>query len=157
MLHVPSPHAEAAREAKRKSAEAIGITPEFVQQLVARFYEKVQADSVLGPVFASRVEDWPVHLARMQAFWESVLHQSGGFRGNPMLKHIAIPGIERAEFERWLQLFTQTLAELDPDPRATGLIAGRARAIADSLLTGIRIHRDGCRNPHDLKGLDHAG
>ena len=36
-----------------------------------------------------------------------------------------------------------TLRDIEPDPRATELVAARARAIADSLLTGIAIQRDG--------------
>ncbi len=156
MHSLPDPHAEQARRAKREAAEAMGITPVFVRALVGRFYDRIRADPTLGPVFAARVSDWPAHLERMEAFWLSVLHQSGGFRGNPMLKHIAIPNIGRAEFQNWLRLFTETLAELEQDPRASGLIAERAHAIADSLLTGIRIHRDGIRHPDGLKGLDHA-
>lgn len=142
-MHPPSPHADSAREEKRKAAEAVGIDPDFIDQMVERFYARVRTDAVLGPIFAERVADWPHHLGRMKAFWGSVLHQSGGFSGNPMMKHIAIPGIEADEFDRWLTLFAETLRDIERDPAATAMIAARARMIADSLLTGIRIHRDG--------------
>lgn len=155
-MSAPAPHAQMARAAKQEAAEAMGIDPTFIDTLVEQFYSKVRDDALLGPIFASRITDWPPHLARMKAFWGSVLHQSGGFSGNPMLKHIAIPGIERTEFEHWLKLFDETLRDLERDERATALIAGRARMIADSLLTGIRIHRDGRNDPDSLRGLNHA-
>jgi hemoglobin len=144
-------HTRRAREAKQATAESMGIDPDFISQMVDQFYERVRADPALGPIFDDRIGDWPHHLDRMKAFWRSVLHQSGGFNGNPMLKHIAIPGIERAEFERWLALFDATLGDLAKSSDAAKLIAARARMIASSLLTGIRIHRDGKSDPASLK------
>ncbi len=133
----------AAREARRAEAEAAGVDAPYIALLVDSFYERVRADAVLGPIFAARIQDWPKHLTQMKHFWASVLHASGTFSGNPMAKHIAIPGIEEAEFQRWLMLFDETLKAIEPSPEASSMVAARARQIADSLLTGIRIHRDG--------------
>lgn len=152
-----SPHAAAARQSKRDAAEALQIDPGFIRQIVEEFYSAIRGDPRLGPIFAARIADWDEHLDRMTAFWSSVLHESGGFRGNPMVKHIAIPGIERDDFLHWLALFGATLDRLERDPRATQLIVARARMIADSLLTGIRIHRDGRTDFGAMKGLDDAG
>ncbi|WP_168454359.1 group III truncated hemoglobin [Sphingopyxis microcysteis] len=152
-----SPHATAARQSKREAAEALQIDPGFIRQMVEEFYATIRSDARLGPIFAARIADWDEHLDRMTAFWSSVLHESGGFRGNPMAKHIAIPGVERDDFLHWLALFGATLDRLERDPRATQLIAARARMIADSLLTGIRIHRDGRTDADALKGLEDAG
>lgn len=151
-----TPHAAEARKSKRETAEAMQIDPDFIRQMVVQFYAKIREDDRLGPIFAARVEDWDVHLDRMTAFWRSVLHESGGFRGNPMVKHIAIPGIERDDFLHWLTLFNATLDEMERDAAATQLIMARARMIADSLLTGIRIHRDGRTDMQAMKGLDDA-
>ena len=63
---------------------------------------------------------------------------------------------EYEAFRRWLVLFEATLRELEVDPAATRLISDRAHTIAGSLLTGIRIHRDGRRDLQALKGLNHA-
>jgi hemoglobin len=131
-----------ARERKTLEAEAIGIDPAFISELVDGFYAKVRGDAVLGPIFAKRVIHWPHHLAQMKAFWTSVLYQSGGFSGNPMLKHIAIPNIGPAEFAHWLDLFGQTLDEIAPSAEAHEAAITRARTIAQSLMLGIRIHRD---------------
>lgn len=149
-------HVKSVRAERLRSAEAMGIDSDFIDVLVERFYGKVRDDELLGPIFAARIANWPDHLARMKAFWRSVLHQSGEFSGNPMLKHIVIPGIESAEFEHWLALFDQTLLEIERDEAASNLIGSRARMIADSLLTGIRIHRDGRRDIKAMKGLTDA-
>lgn len=136
-------HAASARTAKLEAADAMGISTEFIGEMVERFYARIRQDAVLGPIFADHIGDWAGHLDRMKAFWNSVLRQGGGFSGSPMGKHIAIPLIEQAEFDRWLDLFRQTLADIETDGRATALIAARAQMIADSLLIGIRINRDG--------------
>ncbi|MBC2665116.1 group III truncated hemoglobin [Novosphingobium flavum] len=135
-------HARAARQRKRAEAEAMGIDEQFIDQLVERFYASVRADAVLGPIFAAKVEDWPAHLARLKQFWRSILHSSGEYTGNPMRQHLALPGLEASHFSRWLELFYQTLAELGSDD-ALREVGTRARMIADSLLTGLALHREG--------------
>ncbi len=137
------PHALAARTAKRDAAHAIGIDAAFISDLVDRFYAAVRDDDLLGPIFATRITDWPTHLGRMKTFWGSVLHNSGQYSGNPMLKHLAIPGLDRGHFNRWLALFRATLTDLASDPAAAPHVEQRARMIATSLLNAIVINRDG--------------
>lgn len=137
-----STHAPAAREAKRKEAAVLGMDDQFVSDLVERFYQSVQQDSLLGPIFSERINDWPAHLGQMKRFWRSVLFGSGEFFGSPMAKHVAIPDLERHHFVRWLALFGETLEQLGSRPAYDQVIV-KARTIATSLLNGIRIHRDG--------------
>ena len=136
-------HALNARKKKRAQAAELGIDEAFVSKLVESFYRKIRQDTLLGPIFAGRIDNWPEHLARMKAFWRSVLFNSGEFSGNPMLKHIAISGLTEAHFAHWLALFYETLREIEPQPEATEHVGNRARLIADSLLTGIATRRDG--------------
>jgi hemoglobin len=136
-------HIEALRNRKRAEAEAIGVDADYISRLVERFYARIRADELLGPIFAERIDDWNTHLARMKGFWRSVLHASGEFAGNPMVKHIAIPGLEERHFAHWLELFYDTLRQQQPSDEATSLVAERARMIADSLLTGIETRRNG--------------
>ena len=147
-MNEPSPadrraHIEALRARKQVEAEAIGVDAPYISSLVERFYGKIRDDALLGPIFAERIADWELHLGRMKQFWRSVLHASGEFAGNPMVKHIAIPGLEERHFAHWLGLFYASLRELEPTEEATRLVAERARMIADSLLTGIETRRHG--------------
>lgn len=136
-------HAEQKRAEKKAAAEAIGIDAVYIDRFVDTFYGRIRQDDLLGRIFAERIVAWPPHLARMKAFWRSVLHNSGEFAGNPMLKHIAIPGLDLAHFSRWLELFYASLRELEPNSEATNLVGERARMIADSLLTGYVMQREG--------------
>ena len=136
-------HIEGLRARKQAEAEALGVDAAYISSFVERFYGKIREDALLGPIFNARIADWPLHLGRMKQFWRSVLHASGEFAGNPMLKHIAIPGLDERHFAHWLELFYATLREEQPTDSATRLVAERARMIADSLLTGIETQRNG--------------
>ncbi len=149
-------YAAEKRAEKRAAAEAIGVHSPYIDHLVETFYGKIREDDLLGPIFAERISDWPAHLARMKAFWRSVLHNSGEFSGNPMLTHLAIPGLELRHFAHWLDLFYATLRETEGHPQATALVGGRARLIADSLLTAIAMRRDGLAAGRAGKDLPHV-
>lgn len=144
----PSPaevhaHAAAARARKKTEAEQIGIDADFIACFVDSFYARIRDDALLGPIFSARIADWDAHLERMKRFWRSILHNSGEFAGNPMAKHQAIGGLEEHHFAHWLDLFYETLRDLERDPEATRLVGTRARMIADSLLTGIALQNGG--------------
>jgi hemoglobin len=149
-------HIEALRARKQAEAETIGVDAGYIASLVERFYGKIRADALLGPIFAERIVDWDLHLGRMKQFWRSVLHASGEFAGNPMVKHIAIPGLEERHFAHWLGLFYATLREQQPSDEATQLVAARARMIADSLLTGIETRRAGLAGARAGANLPHV-
>jgi hemoglobin len=149
-------HAAAARARKRAEAEAIGIDDAFVSRLVEDFYARIRGDALLGPIFSARITDWPAHLDRMKGFWRSILHNSGEFSGNPMAKHLAIPGLEESHFAHWLELFYATLRELEDDPAATRLVGTRARMIADSLLTGMATREHGLAGARAGANLPHV-
>jgi hemoglobin len=149
-------YAALKRAEKKAAAEQIGVDADYIDHFVEAFYGKIRGDELLGPIFAERIADWPAHLARMKAFWRSVLHNSGEFAGNPMLKHMAIPGIELRHFSHWLDLFYETLREAERTADATALVGARARMIADSLLTGIVMQRDGLAGGRAGKDLPYV-
>lgn len=133
----PSTYAKQARAEKMAHAKAMGVDDALISQLVERFYTRVRHDDLLGPIFAANVTDWTPHLARMKDFWASVALESGRFHGNPMVKHIAIGGLEQKHFERWLMHWDQTVHEVAPSPAASDTFRLAAKRIARSLLMGI--------------------
>lgn len=149
-------HAAAARARKRAEAEAIGIDSDFISRFVENFYARIRADDLLGPIFGDRIEDWDRHLLKMKRFWRSILHNSGEYSGNPMAKHQAIEGLDERHFAHWLELFYETLGQLESHPQATRLIGTRARMIADSLLTGIALQRGGLKGARAGSELPHV-
>ncbi len=138
-----SDYVERARAKKMADANAVGIHDTLISQLVEQFYISVRGDDLLGPIFAAHVTDWTPHLARMKDFWASVTLESGRFRGNPMMKHIAIGGLEQGHFARWLSLWRETVSQVVPDEVAASIFLSAADRIAQSLLTGIEIQRAG--------------
>ena len=116
-------------------------TEEEISHLVHTFYANVRADAQLGPVFERHVKDWDTHLAKMVDFWSSALRGTARFRGTPMPKHVALPGLNAELFRHWLALFRQTTSTLPNEPmrqRANDL-AGR---IAESLWYGYQLGRE---------------
>jgi hemoglobin len=99
----------------------------------------VRADPRLGPVFETRIADWPPHLARMCAFWSSVVLMTGRYHGRPMQAHAPLP-VGAEHFDRWLALFEATAEYVCP-PAAAALFIEKARLIAQSLELGIALHR----------------
>jgi hemoglobin len=83
-------------------------TRQDIQTLVDKFYEKVQADELIGPVFSH--VDWPHHLPIMYNFWSSMLLGDQSYRGNPFQKHVPLP-VQPQHFQQWLKLFRQTVNE----------------------------------------------
>lgn len=47
---------------------------------------------------------------RTSAFWSFMLI-TGRYKGNPVVKHLAVPGLNPQPFERWLALFEATSRE----------------------------------------------
>ena len=85
------------------------VDEEVIRTVVDEFYRAAQQDPDLGPVFAAHVEDWDDHLATMRRFWATVLLGAKAYSGNPFLKHLAVPELTAAHFQRWLELFSETL------------------------------------------------
>lgn len=87
-------------------------TEEEILQLVHAFYTRARKDPSLGPIFEAHVTDWDAHFVQMINFWSMKLRGTSRFRGAPMPKHVALPGLTSELFERWLQLFRQTTSEM---------------------------------------------
>lgn len=108
-----------------------------IKILVDNFYQKVNADELLGPVFSH--VDWPHHLPVMYNFWSSMLLGDQSYKGNPLQKHLPLP-IEKSHFGRWLELFRETVNERFEGEYAEE-IKMRAQAIAGVFQTRMGLNR----------------
>jgi hemoglobin len=123
---------------------------------VGRFYDKVRADPLLGPVFNPRVDDWDAHKVLMTSFWATVALGTGHYRGNPLARHQPLP-IGNEHFARWLKLWRETAHEvLAAD--AARLLTGQAERIGYGLRIGMGLaqHQPG-REHGALRGVGAAG
>jgi len=114
------------------------VSEEKIVELVDTFYAKVRRDDVLGPVFENAIapEAWPIHLAKMYDFWSSVMLTTGRYKGNPMMAHMKVDGIEESMFARWLALFAATAEEVC-SPAIAAIFRLKSERIAESLKLGL--------------------
>lgn len=93
-----------------QTAEDIN-TFQDVQLIVDEFYAKIREDELLKDIFNDIIQDrWPEHLEKMYRFWETVLLGEHSYTGKPFIPHLRMP-VEKKHFQRWLQLFTETVDE----------------------------------------------
>ena len=87
-------------------------TVQDIELMVNRFYDKVNQDELLSPVFNEFAKvDWEHHLPTMYGFWSKILLGTGEYTGSPFPKHSPLP-INKSHFDRWLLLFEENLKEL---------------------------------------------
>jgi len=114
---------------------------EDIRKFVDLFYQKVQHDTLIGPVFHARIpnDKWPIHLERMYGFWNTVLFAQMEYRGNPFSKHVGLP-IEKVHFDRWIALFEETVIMNFEGPNAQEVItrAHKMGALFSSKLEHLR-------------------
>jgi hemoglobin len=139
MTHAVADDPEGAAERRaritRDLMDRTGIDDAMIERLVRAFYLRVQADPLIGPVFATRIHDWEAHIVKLCAFWSSVALMTGRYHGQPMQVHMDLP-VTAEHFDRWIALFETTANELCPPPAAAHFI-DRARRIADSFELAI--------------------
>lgn len=100
------------------------LQDEQIVTLVHRFYERVQQEPLLGPLFAERIQEdqWPMHLDKMVRFWSTILRGTNRYTGNPMIVHANMPGLTTAHFTRWLALFREVAEEHLPQVLADSIL-----------------------------------
>lgn len=119
---------------------------EDIQRFVDSFYDRVKQDTLIGPIFIGIIQDrWPMHLEKMYRFWQTVLLDERTYSGTPFLPHAQMP-LQWEHFERWLQLFNETIDEL-----FTGTTAERAkwqgRRMAELFHAKIDYYRNNSATP----------
>jgi hemoglobin len=88
------------------------LTIDDVRLLVDTFYQRIQADVLLGPVFNGVIQgNWSVHLEKMYRFWQTVLLGEHTYFGTPFPPHAKLP-VGHEHFAAWMALFTKTVDEL---------------------------------------------
>jgi len=147
MAFAEDPEGAAERRGRitRDLMEQTGIDDAMIERLVRTFYGRVQADPLIGPVFAARIADWEAHIVKLCAFWSSVALMTGRYHGQPMQKHLELP-VAAEHFDRWITLFETTANELCP-PQAAGHFIERARRIADSFELGMAARQGRIASP----------
>jgi len=80
-----------------------------IERLVRRFYEKGDADDLLGPIFRA-VPELEAHLVVIMDFWSRQLIGTDRYMGRPFPPHWKLE-LTPEHFDRWMALFTETARE----------------------------------------------
>jgi hemoglobin len=111
-----------------------------IKTLVDSFYNKVNADELLSPIFNDFAHtDWEHHLPTMYSFWSSILFRTATYQGRPWPKHAVLP-VNAAHFARWLSLFKQTVDEHFLGSKAQEA-KNAAASIADTFQNRLQLFR----------------
>ena len=101
---------------------------EDIKLLVDTFYNKVQKDEFIGPIFNEKIANrWPEHLEKMYCFWQTILLEVHSYTGSPFPPHKHLP-VDKEHFDRWMEIFTETV-----DVLFTGAIAEEAKLRAKNM------------------------
>lgn len=107
-----------------------------ILHLVEMFYTKAFEDELIGYIFTDVVHmDLPRHMPIMADFWQTVLFKAGLYSRNALKIHFDIHAMEPLaleHFNRWLELWTNTVDELFAGEKAE-MAKVQAHLIAGSL------------------------
>jgi hemoglobin len=131
-----------SREAVREPPVRDLVTSADITEMVRRFYQDVAQDDLLGPVFneVARV-DWGAHMVKLTRFWCRALLGLEGYAGNPFRAHALIHArlpFTSDHFERWLQLFHDTveLGWVGPNATRALVVAHNVAEVHSNHLSG---------------------
>jgi hemoglobin len=117
-----------------------------IQWLVDDFYGKIRHDVLLKDIFNRAIGDrWPEHLEKMYRFWQTVLLEEHTYHGSPFLPHARLP-VEKEHFDRWLNLFTETVDGKFSGDRAER-VKWQGQRMAELFLSKITYYRTNSFTP----------
>ncbi len=109
-----------------------------IEAMMGSFYKKAFTDELIGFFFTEVVPlDLEKHVPKITDFWETVLFDKSSYRGNILGVHEHIHSLSafrNEHFDRWLQIFTQTV-----DALYAGENAEKAKQRAESIATVMKI------------------
>ncbi|MBX3709497.1 MAG: group III truncated hemoglobin [Gammaproteobacteria bacterium] len=115
------------------------LTTEHIKNLVAHFYQRVQHDEILDPIFNDVAKvDWDHHIPLICQFWNSIMLKTNEYHGNAYRKHVILgekTQLTEKHFSRWLLLFKEESLKHLPTQEAY-VIVEKANLIAESLKIG---------------------
>lgn len=136
-----------------------------IHDLVVRFYREIVFDDLLAPVFEEVAEtDWTHHIPKLIDYWARVLLREPGYDGYILAPHQRVHEIESFElshFDRWYELFVETIDEswAGPIAETAKSHAARTAAMLARRLLGVewRMPEEGSPHGSTSHTDQHAG
>ena len=104
--------------------ERVGGT-QFFFDLVAKFYEGIESDPILRPLYPEDLAPGKAHLALFLAQYWGGPPQYSMERGHPRLRMRHMPfSIGQVERDAWIGHMTNAVAAMNASPQDAGLLMG---------------------------------
>lgn len=120
------------------------ITKKNIRTMLDRFYSATLKDELLSDFFIEALGDemisdtWQTHLNLLTNFWAAMLLGDKSYQGQPIKPHMHMPGLKRVTFERWLQLFSETVDNYYA-PEQAQAFKSRGEIIANNFMKLLQI------------------
>jgi hemoglobin len=119
---------------------------EDIELLINSFYTKVRKDDTIGFIFNDIAKvKWEQHIPVMYDFWETLLLDAASYQKNAMEVHYTLNRrvpLQETHFQRWLQLFSETVDELFSGNIAT-MAKTKAKSIASLMQFNMKRDNEG--------------
>lgn len=124
-------------------------TREDIEHLIKAFYQKLQADDLIGFIFTEVIAlDLETHIPMICDFWESVLLHNPLYKGNVMHKHMDLDQKVRLlpeHFDRWGALFLKEIHN-----HHEGTVTDELIKRVETMLPFMRFKVENSRNPNSI-------
>ena len=121
------------------------VTKENLNKLVISFYTRVLKDDLIGPIFIDilgknlKEDKWPAHIELLTNFWASLALGEKNYNSSPFAPHIEFKErLSVAAFERWLELFHETLNTIF-HPQIADQFLAKSKTIAGNFMRNLQI------------------
>ena len=115
-----------------------------------RFYGRALVDPMIGWIFVDVAKlDLEAHVPRITSFWETVLLGARSYGGGAFAPHASLHarvGLRAGHFERWLELWRESVDELFVGERAA-LAKAHAERVAAAFQGRLGSCRGGAHGP----------
>ena len=120
------------------------ITKKNIRSMMDRFYSQILKDELVADFFIEKLGDemisdeWQEHLDLLTNFWASTILGENSYSGQPVRPHLHMEGLQRITFERWLELFFETVDKYYVKESAD-VFKIRSQAIANNFMRVLGI------------------
>jgi hemoglobin len=116
-----------------------------VERMVREFYADILKDEMVGPYFIKMLGSdlkngkWHEHLNTLYNFWMQMMTNESPYQGHPFPPHAFIGPLYRETFERWLELFHETVYRLFI-PEIADKFYKKANILAEQFMDNLGIN-----------------
>ena len=118
-----------------------------VEAMVKDFYGAVLKDKMLGKIFVKALGNdlkggkWHEHHNTLYNFWMKTMTGISPYQGHPFPPHAFLGPLTREHFERWLELFHETVFRLFT-PEIAQEFYTKANILAEQFMENLGVDED---------------